>query len=1052
MITANVHEIKPMRGTLRKLTVASLCAALLPCLSGAADFYWQGNVTDWSRWDELSKWSQDKSGSIAADHVPGTDSDDRLWPMPISGSGKQVGKFDLGGGSFTLAGWTAGDGTVNGAFWVDVTNGTLSIANAMKLGQYTTVSWRLHDSAALNYCAAGEYDINSTPEAERYSIGGNGYVETWDIRSGSAMNVYNFFALRALNATVEPGGSLTLDEGRFRLSNKAKAAVVNTIVNRGTVKLPNGLEWTDGDPWSSASLQKQFVLTQETGAKLEIGGDFVKSSEENNGYAAAMRFVANGGLISVEPGRSVSFSNATTRCGQETFAEVGANAFVEVRVPAESSLDMTLFSYGAGAALTKTGEGSLTLKRYPSSLDVRGGLVTFKGAITGDSSVSFADGCTVVLAAAGNVIDVPPSNFRNIRFSVDCTGFIPGSLILSSKDAEFLEHVCDQVKDLAPSGMLMEIVNGAIRLRSDKAFVFDGEKDLSDADAWGGTVPVGGAALVSGESTVALITSSTPAFSSITLEGGATLKVVGSGIAIPKVTLTYPSRLLIPEGTACTLSVDALESKGDASGLPVFEIASGATVTAERNLVLKNVDFRLYGTIKTPKDGTGGITFGGSGIAEHAYFAMTAVGGTIDIYGSTTEAWKQFVTPAGNGSVTVVGPILLKDTTVVFRRNDGSEPAYNGVSIGTGNPEDRPFEFILDNTVMPLVRKNMISGAAKVICRNGGGLWKPTAHPGVAATMYVQGWSSIELIGADAHLGYSYAADRDPFYVNPWLDTTPASITVRDGAWVAFHSTAGGNHGAFVSSNGVWRVPTLPFFSDKPVPPDNDARNWLSDLFNGFKSIVIDGESSLFIESWAGMFGDIVGEDWDRNVALADVPMTGAGDLVLTNGTPGRSFTAVMTSGKNTATGKLRVADSEDPTSFMFDDGANWAGTVMGDEHISFTNRTDASKPATVDFSRLELTGKMKVRVWRGEPRTNDMVNLAFPIGGNGQIVPVFTDGKDPVDGDVVSLGTYPADSPLPDDALAGRNWRFQFADSDDSGKRVLQLRYRLPGLFVIIR
>ena len=1037
---------------------AGLCAMLVGMYamqrSMAVDFYWQGGAAEWLLWNDLAKWSQDKAGGIAADHVPNAVDGDWLCPFPSGGDGVQVGKFDLGGGSFGIAGYTVGEGVGSGEYWIDVTNGTFTVLSAKKLGQYTTVSWRIHDSATLNYYAPGNYDINIS-DAENYSIGGNGRLETWKVCSGSTMNVHNFFALRALNATVEAGGTLVIDNGQFRLSNKAKGSVPNTIVNSGVMKLPNGLDWIGGDPWQTSALDKRFVLMLEDGGKLHIGGDFVKSAEERNDLASVMRFTASGGLIAVDDGKSVAFRNATTKCGQETFAEIGENASVEVRVPADSSLDMGLFTYGNGASVLKTGDGILRLKSLPSSLSVSAGSVSFGRALKDFSGVSFADGCAVEFAVAKNVIDVPPQNFSRLKFSVDCSNILSGAAILLSESDEFLEHVFGQIQSLAPTGMKFSLSDGAIRLQSNNAFICNGEKDLGDAASWGGVVPVGEPALISGESTVAILTSATPKFSSITLEGGATLKIVGSGIAIPKVTLSYPSRLLVPDGTICTLATDALNAEGGASGLPMFEIESGATVIVERNIVFRNVDFRLYGTIRTPVDGSGGITFGGSADGEDAYFAMTAIGGIIDIpcdSQGTSTAWKRFVTPGVNGSVTVLGQILLKDVTFEFHGDDSQMRAYNGLVIGDGNPQDLPFEIILDNTVVPLVRRNLIKGAAKVICRNGGGLWKPVAHPGVDTTMYVQGWSSVELVGPQSHFGYSYSK-ANPFYVDPWSDAAPAVITVRDGAWVAFHKTTGGNHGAFVSSNGVWRVPTLPYFeNDSTQPPDGDARNWLSELFSGFKSVVIDGGSSLSIESWSGSFGDRDAPDWDRNVSFANVPITGAGDLVLTNGTPGRSFTAVITSPGNTATGRLRVADSDDPTLFVFDDGANWAGTVMGDAHIAFTNRQDSSKPATVNFNRLELTGRMRLRVWRGETLTNDMVNLDSPICGMGQIVPIFANGSDPADNDVVSLGTYPADAPLPNEANAGRNWHFEFGDSSDSGKRILRMRYRLPGMFFIIR
>ena len=91
-------------------------------------------------------------------------------------------------------------------------------------------------------------------------------------------------------------------------------------------------------------------------------------------------------------------------CGIETFAEVSAGAAVTVETPEDSSLDMSLFTYGEGASVTKTGAGLLKLRELPAALSVSAGEVSFSSANASLANVTFAEGVKVVLNAPGAIL------------------------------------------------------------------------------------------------------------------------------------------------------------------------------------------------------------------------------------------------------------------------------------------------------------------------------------------------------------------------------------------------------------------------------------------------------------------------------------------------------------------------------------------------------------------------------------------------------------------------------------------------------------------------
>ena len=393
-----------------KKLIALTCMVAVSFGLLADEFRWQGNPTSWQSWSDGSLWTV---GGSAVGRVP-NDASDFLWSY-ASDSGTVIGRFDLGGVTWTIGGYSAEapQGAAWTAYELQLTNGTLNVINALNprlnfSAGDITVCYTLWDGATLNYGGP-------TNGAEVARIGGNNLREKWTIKSGAEMVANDCLNFKLAQIDVAAGGALTLG-GRFFLNNGCMVGKPITLVNNGTLNLPNGLDWISGDGYSSADFVKNFTLTQ-AGGEVRFGGDFKKTGEEIDPHPAKMSFVFSGGKLVTEEGKSVAFRNVTTKQGIETFAEVSAGAAVTVETLEDSELDMGLFTYGAGASITKTGAGRLKLREMPSALAVNGGEVCFAATNVSLANVTFADGTKMVLNAPGAVLP-DLANVDAVNFSL----------------------------------------------------------------------------------------------------------------------------------------------------------------------------------------------------------------------------------------------------------------------------------------------------------------------------------------------------------------------------------------------------------------------------------------------------------------------------------------------------------------------------------------------------------------------------------------------------------------------------------------------------------
>ena len=1038
--------------------LASLCLA---AVSSFADvFYWQGGATSFADYTDVSSWKvlSAEGEVVAADRIPGER--DMIWTGSANG-GTRIGYFNLGGTTNFVDGWSAGITLTDWKnYLVDLTNGTLSVGHpGYQFGVtnghgYVARRFTLWDGAALVY-----RDVDT--DARLLAAGG--LSETWTLKSGSRMEVYG----KILLAGVSGGNQSVVDPGATLVFRPAMLGTGTTnpnghiISNSGTFIAEEGIQH---NTLSFSNSGTEDVLTfRQLAGRMLLGGDFAKTVR-NNTLPTRMTLELSGGTLEIT--NSVSFYTADaakTLNNKETYetqvyATMPDGASATVLVDANSSIDMSIFTYGAGASVVKTGPGRLTLgATRPSTLEVREGSLFFGTPMTSLEGIALSSDTTLGFAATGNEIaDIPGAS--SLRFTVD-DSYPAAETVLTSSNAPLLEAVRAHFD--VPSGLS----GYAPYVLGDKLVLVDsaanefmsvgGEYDIGTALCWtGGVVPSGAAAVIRGEDTVAVLSDDSPSFSAIEVKGGATLKITATRVDLPSLSIGEKARIVLCEGSWASLSNEVAFAGTDAS-LPVFEICTNATLAVPAATEFKNVDLRNYGTIDvqpyvnaaTPS-ANDYIAFGTSRKGgETTYFSMTSIGGTVRLVTGSDKA-QRFVYAENGGCVRVKGKILIKDYT----HDTGAAKSKNGAWFGYGNPTNAPFEVVIDNSDIDIARSCAFGGGGTLRFINGSRLLNPETHPWYNLNFTSLGM--LRLVFEDGS-GFRFPrSHRKPTFNAGYPGTE--TVVLGAGGWFDSHETQGDGKAAIAVSNGVWCVDALPVIpydikpGDALYPADGDVRNWTTSLFAGFHHVRIERGASLYLAS-ANRFGCAVQQD--RFAVLSDVPITGEGGLVVSNGVPGYGFSAVMVSGANTATGRLKALPSDDPAVLFFNDGANWAGTVECGPGVAFTNLVDAAAPASVSVGGLDLADDLKIRYWkRGSSLTNDTIAIGAAVTGEGKIVPVRMDGEKVAPGETLWLGQYPSSAALPADSCAQRGWRFVAKESSEQGGVVLGMTYDPAGFTLIFR
>ena len=338
--------------------------------------------------------------------------------------------------------------------------------------------------------------------------------------------------------------------------------------------------------------------------------------------------------------------------------------------------------------------------------------------------------------------------------------------------------------------------------------------------------------------------------------------------------------------------------------------------------------------------------------------------------------------------------------------------------MGVNNPSANSFEVVFDNTKWGVSGKIYIKGGATFRLVNGGSFqnfeihdqWDRRAEIAEMGRLVVGNGSEFRL-NAMGNYG------TNPLQVNP-ATAKHQAIVVEDGGVFECYSTEGNGNGMFMASNCVYRV-YMPYIHY--VYSSEKTYDTWNIPFYGFGSVdIAEGDTMTFTTRnrvfWdAGQFADGSG---DRVVALADVPITGAGSIALDNANANK-FGVIVKSGSNTATGTASVtapAANEGATTLYFANGANWAGTVVAG-NVALTNLVDGAAASTNTFGAVDLAAgsTFPVRVWKtgGAIVAHDGLDVTSYLKNGGKIEFVAMDEPLAL-GDRFVLGTIGAESDLP--------------------------------------
>ena len=755
-----------------------------------------------------------------------------------------------------------------------------------------------------------------------------------------------------------------------------------------------------------------------------------------NNYNGTFNVDFAGGTVNVTGNASFDVSSAQVS-GPVTF-----------NVAEGKTLNTTSLVIGSDGILTKTGPGYIAFPATAQAVTVSEGGVALDSGTYNLSAVTFAANTAVRIATFGGTINqggYPASLTENATFTADLSSASAGTTIFNSDDAALLGKIKTDLATSVPQGLEFVVSGTQLMLETatSDADTFTVTGNITEGTGWGGSVPGEGANVaISGEGVVGTLPSgaSFPAWSSIEVKNGATLRIEATA-TLPPITLNKHATLEIGNNTTVTLAnasdlSGVVNVLGDVITIPGLSIESGATLNVPGGMKFKNLDLRHFGTIAASSAGR--LYFGYADANETAYFAMCSTNATISTInaGSYGDGTPCFVCPAANGLVQVYGTIELDGLTLT-RVKTGSTSIYDAVMVGVNNPVGTPFAVLFNNFTMSYRGYADFGGAATVTFRNSK-LTRPEW----------QAWSSQGRWNVNDSAKVIF-------------DNTEHYYEYPDGNSVGWFSSVAGTE-AFVLTNStvMWSRPVgngnsklTVYDSYYDCAYDAYITNqmhqgeylFLPDLFDGLGELNIPENSFCALRALNHVTWDANDNAPERRCKVySELEISGAGDLIVTNGVSGRYFEVIMQSADNTCTGTLRVDSPEGyDAKLYFADGANWAGTVTAG-NVALTNLVDSAAACTNTFRTLDLAAgtTFPIRVWKtgGVIVAHDGLNVGSYVNHGGKIVLVAM-VEELAPGDSFILGTVGDDSK----PAVGGKWESRAENG------VLKVKYS-SGLTIILR
>jgi hypothetical protein len=791
------------------------------------------------------------------------------------------------------------------------------------------------------------------------------YTGEIHIRDGATLSLGATATLTSLNQyqrkiTVYSGGVLDIQGAELKLGQvsvtidaggradfahrKISKPVANpfSLINSGDLVLTNGLSLDSG-------VSSSVNITQKAGT-LTLGGDISK-----NDTAALMYVTLSNGTVTVT--KDVAF--------HVTSASFPAGAAVTFVIADGKRFDMTPFDFGAGVALAQTGPGILRLgPTLPSTLDMQSGMLECCVANqTYDfSGVTMAVDTKIMLRTSGIVFSGTPQG-TGYTFGLDADAIPIGIAFATTADPVLLAKIKADVEADLPSDLEVLQTGNSLLLVTPFRFDSTSVSDWNDPAGWAcGYVPTNQHVIVAGNGVTARISASIPACQSIAVIDRATVSIE-TDCALPPVALGFAGQLIVTHDAALHLTNGFTCAAAQFADLPSLTVEAGAELYVPANMKFGNVGVNLFGRIETT--GVGTLTFGFAAPSETALFAMRGEDGTIAMKdtGTYNVSLLQVACPASGGTVVIAEPIVWRNMTLPAI----SGQALHGFQCGVNNPTNQPFTLVLDNTLLRRGTSSQIKGAA-TLCLTNNAVFDCLESDNMQHRIDIANRGRI-IVHEGATLWHLITnAGYSPMTLNPDEPDFPALALC--GGTARIFDTSGNGKSVF-STDGVFEIYR-----------ENNA-NAVSHPFAGFAKAEIPEGKTLTLRSVE------MGVKLDKSIALADVPITGAGSVLATNATP-RGFALTVINGSNSATGVFSACQN---TRVYFNDAANWAGTVQAEGNIALTNMTEDAVYAAAAFGQLDLRGEFPLRV--GADGNDRLILGAGGFTGTGKLVVTGVDGYD---------------------------------------------------------
>ncbi len=1026
-----------MKTSLRTRALPALALALTACASPAATYYWKPGATA-ADYGTLSNWSTESLSGPDAAALPG--SGDKFY---------YAGDYalDLGGGSYTINGWSSSaDSGARRTFSLE--NGTLT----------NTGDWKPY-KMTMTIGNGGTFVHNGGS----FLPGQDSWATTYvNIGNGGTFRLVNAANPMYLNFTISSGGTMDFAPTYWGLPNKgvATGAILN---NSGTLNMASGWTFNNGGSGAGACEINQLAGTWNLAGT--VNG---KSTGSRSGCSLAV--AVSGGTVNVTGAAEFRNLASLTLSGGTTW-NVAAGVTMDL-----SAATMTT------PAVTKTGAGTLALPDLPASLRLDAGAITFAAQTTASmDALALSSGTALSLAVENQTIATLENMEGSLTLTkpglavsavdanaslsgtveVDLASFATGGTVVSTPSAALRAKVLAAaeaaIADAGAALVASDDGTAVVLAAAGAVKIFESTTvtDLADAAGWrDGDIPAAGEpALVGGAGVTGTLTAAALAkgWSRIDVANGATLRLAVAPGALP---------VSFDAGTALAVGPGVAVSATLASGAPSLVLEPGATlavgsgetfalsagVTTEATAAaLSEIRVAAGGTLRTPSGGyafkdvslvlDGGalelgsldaVTFGTAAAGATNHFAMAATNAVIGPAESVSGnvLGYRFACPAAGGAVAVAGEITLKNTTI--------SRWTKGFALGENNPTNLPFAVVLDHSSFTWYKGALsVAGAGTLVVSNGTVATTSAANAN-DDRLSVSGAGQL-VVGSGGTVFYPVANNGNTRVELSGPASDRPAIVLAGGLFEPYKMSATASAREIrVTDDSVWQV-----FEDT---------YW----WDGIRNVLFDGAARTTLDEGATLtvrnrrYANWEGND-NTGVWIGTGEIAGGGDLVLTNAYAGRAFAVALRGGSNTCSGELRATDG---STLLLADGCNWAGVLVANGNVAFTNQADAAAaPARIGLGGVRFEADLPIRLW--EDGSSDAIDFgAAGFTGEGALSLELVGGFRPTRRGRWIVGTIPAGEPLP--PLAERAYSLSTRATETPGVLELRLGYNTATVILI--